>query len=636
MSEEPTQTLDEIKRALLFEPCTSKELLHRWIKTFLDLDMPDCIVDPESNCSPMDMIYEVYSKALANDDPEFDRVLYFACRDGFKTLAAAILEVLAVVHLDRSVAHMAAIESQSMKSAQYVKKFLSRPYLREFVVGNNKEIIWVVHYRNLETNAHINEDAYNALSEADKNNYEELRHFVRIVICTMAGANSEHVPFFVIDEVDVVENPKAYVEAQSIPAPYQGKEPITLLTSTRKFAIGLVQKEIDRAAKTGLKIRHWNLMDVTQACPASRHLPNEPRVPVFVNDTTLDVIPPDRLVRKTEEERSKYAEYQAYAGCLTNCKLFAACKGRLATDQKSTSPLLKSLTHATNQFKKFDLAYAQAQLLCRKPSTEGMIYPNFDRQVHMLTAAQMAERITGEKFDDSLTKEQLIELMIQWDLKPYAGMDFGFSHNFASPYGFVDGMRAYVVGCISKPGLEPPGMIEECNKHFTRVNPSIFPDKENPMLIQILKKAGFRMRDWVKGPGSLAGGIAVVRTKLKPVIGDPQIFLLKGDEGCELLALRLAAYHYKIDKAGTVTDQPDEEDDDECDGLRYWIMNVFASKGRIQSAPAANNNRQPIEDVQAYHVQQTWAKIMQELGTDQDTSGAESKGKVGGFKFDLS
>lgn len=627
---------DELKRAVLFTPCTSKAQLHRWILIFLGLDMPDCIVDPDSNCSPMDMIYEVYSKALENNDPEFDRVLYYACRDGFKTLAAAILEVLAIIHLNRSVAHMAAIESQSMKSSQYVKKFLSRPYLREFVVGNNKEIIWVVHYRHMETNVHITEDAYNQLSEDDKNKHEEMRYYLRIVICTMAGANSEHVPLFVIDEVDVVENPKAYEEAQSIPSSYEGKEPITLLTSTRKFATGLVQKEINNAAVTGLKVRHWNLIDVTEACPTSRHQPELPRVPVYVSDDALDVASVEKYEGKTSEEKEKYAPHQAYAGCLTNCKLFSVCKGRLATDQKSTSPLLKSITNTTNNFKKRSLPFAQSQLLCRKPSTEGMIYPNFDREIHMLTPAQMAERITGEQFDASLTKEQLIDLMLQWDLKPYGGMDFGFTHNFAAPYGFVDGMRAYVVGCISKAGLEPPGMIEECNKHFARMNPTIYADKENPMLIQILKKAGFRMRDWIKGPGSVAGGIDVVRTKLKPVMGDPQIFFLKGDEGAEKLASRLAAYHYKIDKTGKVSDEPDDEDDDECDGLRYWIMNVFASKGKVQGAPTSNPKPQTIEDIQAFHVKQAWAKIMADLGTDTDLTGVESKGKVGGFKFDLS
>src|SRR5262245_59641700 len=88
--------IEEIKRKVCFVPCDTKEDLHNWIMLFLGLDLPDVIVDPDSNSCPMDMIWEVYSRARANDE-EFMNVLYYASRDSFKTLGAAILEVLAVV-----------------------------------------------------------------------------------------------------------------------------------------------------------------------------------------------------------------------------------------------------------------------------------------------------------------------------------------------------------------------------------------------------------------------------------------------------------------------------------------------------------------------------------------------------------
>jgi hypothetical protein len=102
----------------------------------------------------------------------------------------------------------------------------------------------------------------------------------------MAGANSEHVPFMVVDEVDVVlkQNVPAYEEAKLIPSPWQGVRPITLYTSTRKFSFGLVQKELDEAEETGLLAIHWNIVDVTEKCPPERHLPQEPKIPIWYRE----------------------------------------------------------------------------------------------------------------------------------------------------------------------------------------------------------------------------------------------------------------------------------------------------------------------------------------------------------------
>ncbi len=626
-----SQSQDDLKRQILFQPCKSKAQLHRWIRIFLDLDIPDCIVDPESNSSPMDMIYETYSKALENNDPKFDRVLYYASRDSFKTLGAAILEVLSVVHLGRSVAHMAAIESQSRKSQQYVKKFLGKAFLREYVVGDNQEITWFVRYEHKETGENLNEGQFNSLSEADKNYYDERRYYIRIVICTMAGANSEHVPLFVIDEVDVVRDHRAYEDAQLIPAPYEGKEAITLLTSTRKFSFGLVQKEIDNAQKSGLQIRHWNLIDVTKACPAERHLPDQPRLPIYVADEDLKAVEEEEFKGFTPEEQLKYVKYEGYAGCMKNCAIFAACKGRLATKQTSKSELLKSIAHTTNTFKKVSIPTARAQLLCRKPSTEGLIYPSFNKEVHLLTAAQMAEKITGEKFDPSLTRIQLIQLMKQWDLRFFSGMDFGYTHMFAVPTGAVDGYRAFIFDVISEAELEPSQQVETCRLRFKalgEINPSIFADPENPQMIKVLKKAHFRMRDWKKGPGSVAGGIDAVRMKLRPTMGEPQLFLLKDDPGCELLAQRLSQYHWKLDAAGRITNVPDEEDDDECDGLRYFIMNVFAPKGSVKtSKDQAPTTSAPTKE--------NWFQKALQDHAGPGTQLGEVKGRSGGLKWDL-
>lgn len=72
--------LDTLKRSIIYKPCHSKEELAAWLDLFLNIQLPDCIVDPESNSCPMDLVWEIYSKALNNDDPSFRNVLAYSAR----------------------------------------------------------------------------------------------------------------------------------------------------------------------------------------------------------------------------------------------------------------------------------------------------------------------------------------------------------------------------------------------------------------------------------------------------------------------------------------------------------------------------------------------------------------------------
>jgi hypothetical protein len=640
---------DELKRRILFTPLESKEGLHDWIHLFLGLDIPDCIVDEQSTSSPMDSIWEVYDKARRNDDPKFNFVLNYAARDSFKTLGAAILEVLMLAHLGRSVAHMAAIEPQAKKSQEYVKKFLRSSLLREFVVGDNMRKVEICRFYNADTGISLSPRDFERLSTpAEKMLYKQISNYIVIIICTLAGANSEHVPFMVVDEVDVVTNPKAYEEARAIPAPFEGKSPITLLTSTRKFSFGLVQKEIDRAEESGLLIRHWNIIDVTAPCPETRHLPKEPRIPIYRSDDTLRALSEAEFEDLPEETKESYVRDEGFAGCLSKCKIFAACKGRLATHQKNTSSLLKPIDHTQSLFRKFSPEMAKAQLLCWKPSSEGMIYPRFDRTVHMLTAAQIAEKVTGDRFDPKMTKGQLVALLKSREVQWHAGMDWGYTHNFATVIAARDGSRMFVLDVIAQPELELGQKLSLCETRLKPYNANIWPDPAYPSDIKTFKRNGYRMRDWDKYKGSVAGGIEVVRLKLWPTVGQPELFFLAGDEGCELLVKRMQAYHFLTDAAGNVTDQPDDEDDDECDALRYLVMNVFAPKGKgpVAAKPEERNRLAvPQEQIRQNQINEHhWNQIMGHAGmmtTEDPVTGEQgeavpkSKGKKGSLIWDL-
>lgn len=628
------------KRRILFVPCETKEDLHKWIRIFLDFDMPNCVVDPDSNCTPMDMIWEVYDKCRRNDDPEFNRVLYYASRDSFKTLGAAILELLAVVHLGRNVAHMAAIESQSEKSQQYVKSFLAKPVLRDYVIGDNKKKTQIVRYNNQDTGENLTQPEYKALSPVEKSKYTEIQNYINIIICTVGGANSEHVPFFVIDEIDVVRDPRAYEEAQMIPAPINGLMPVTVLTSTRKYSFGLVQRgeidhEFDDEGNRRVLIRHWNLIDVTQACPPERHLPAEPMIPIFVNDAEIRAISKDAHELLSPEDRAKFTELQGYAGCLKNCRLFAACKGRLATEQKSKSKLLKPIDHTQKMFRTVSIATALAQLLCKKPSTEGLIYPSLERNTHVFSAAKIAEMVTGIPHDEGLTKSQLIKILKAKGLKFYSGMDFGFTHNFAVVTIAVDGAKAYVIDVISQPELQPDQQVNACRTLKDLVNPEIYADPENPQMVALFKSSGFRMKYWIKG--MVEDGIDVVRTRLRPPMSEPLLFFLAGDPQVELLVRRMTQYHWKLDASGEVGNVPDEKDDDECDAVRYVLTNRFQghSGSGVKVAARVDPKTEASATPEGVYTRENWfKKVLEEQGAANSPGGGIKISK-GSFKADM-
>jgi intein/homing endonuclease len=182
----------------------------------------------------------------------------------------------------------------------------------------------------------------------------------------MSGSNSEHVEFFCVDEIDVIprQNVPAYYQAQNIPDPRDGMLPLMLLTSTRKSRTGLVQKEIDDSAQTGLQVLHWNLIDTTQACEPARHDPTQPKQTYYVNDDDLKHVLPQEYEILNPGQQTKWYPLEGFAGC-QRCRLFPACKGRLATHQTSTSPMLKPIDFSVGKFQSAPSAdFISTEYLC--------------------------------------------------------------------------------------------------------------------------------------------------------------------------------------------------------------------------------------------------------------------------------
>src|ERR1019366_7594351 len=155
------------------------------------------------------------------------------------------------------VAHLAAIVSQASKAIQYIDSFITK--IKPFVEALGRKV-----------------DAQSKRNISIKDGTGNVA-YVNVIVATVTGANSEHTNILTIDEIDIMRFPRAYEEAKLIPGMLNGQFPLTIKTSTRKFAFGLMEKELQNAHNAKETILRWNIIDVTEYCKPERHRPDLPK-----------------------------------------------------------------------------------------------------------------------------------------------------------------------------------------------------------------------------------------------------------------------------------------------------------------------------------------------------------------------
>lgn len=363
---------------LMFQKLNSPEELKNWIMFFLGLDFPIGTVDPDSNSSPIEAMWEIYNIIKENRGDEIPGVIMLSARECYKTLGASILEVILMLQFRTTIAHMAAIREQSAKAVQYINLFFTKiePLLEvsgwEKTSENKTKISFRTEY---------GEDVY-----------------IRVIVATMAGANSEHTSLMFIDEIDVVANPLAYEEAKLIPGYTKGIHPVTVKLSTRKFAFGLMQKEIDMAPVSGDKIVRWNIIDVCERCPESRHKPELPKYDMYTaRSLPLRSMSVEEYNLLPDTDKSKW-EFQpnVYSGCI-DCKLLPVCKTALSKRAKeAVGGLYKPISAVLNSFKKIGPDMAEAQLLCFGENTQVLMGNGISKNISDINVGDEVISHTGK------------------------------------------------------------------------------------------------------------------------------------------------------------------------------------------------------------------------------------------------
>lgn len=675
-----------VDRRLLFRPCKTREEVQDWVHYFLDLELPGNQVDEESNSSPLDMVWDVYARLVHGEGgsipPKSSQVLYYSCREGGKSLSESVIEVLLLLHFRAPLIHLAAIERQSLDVRSYIDKFFSNAALKGFVSEQSKRSLSVSFYipdKELQNQGQyiLTEKEFLALPVHLQDRYRKITNKLEVIVAEMASVNGKH-GILLMDELDVLEKPNVFKECPNIPSQVMLDNgdirlPLTIYTSTRKTSFGLVQNLITKAKDPSedfdLEIRHWNIIDKTERCPEDRHRPDLPKLPLYVSKYDLKAVTEDNYKALPSNEKSKFEKMEAYHGCHHNCKIFAACQGRLATRQTSDSKFLNRIDTTQAKFRTNDLETALAQLMCYRPYSGGLVYSKFNRDRHVLTPAQAYNRITGDLPKPNMTKDELMQFLVKmfpgcW----YGGMDFGYSHNFAYAHGIQLGNVMYITHVEAGAELDPEQKMNLCAPYKT-LNPNVYPDPENPDVIKIFRKNGWRMIRWKKTPGSVHGGIAIVRLKLAPMNKeDPELFFIRDigmDPRMDLALRKFEEHHWKLDASGLPTNNVSDIDKDIPDAIRYLVMNRFSVKGQ-PLAPAdvagANGGMVDMSGNQIY-TEENWLpqKVAEIIGLDFVTQQelnpgvqmdqsyddyyssvvngegvvVQTKGKTGGFLFDM-
>lgn len=614
---------------LMFQKLSSAQELKNWVMFFLGLDMPIGSVDPDSNSSPIDAMWEIYDNVLNNRGDVTPGYIMLSARECYKTLGAAILETLLMLHFEVTIAHMAAIQAQSAKAVQYINYFFAKVEPLLEAAGWTK------------TSENKNKISFRTKNDEDV--------YIRVIVATMAGANSEHTSLMFVDEIDVVANPQAYEEAKLIPGYTKGIFPVTVKLSTRKFAFGLMQKEIDMAPISGDQIVRWNILDVTEKCPETRHKPELPKLDLYTaKSLPLRTITPDDYNNLSDPEKPKWQlQEQVHAGC-AKCPLLAVCKTRLASrGPEAVGGLYKPIASVINQFKKVNPDMAEAQLLCWKPSSKGLVYPRFEGTINegnVQTLEHAWMTLMGEKPAKSkLSEADLIWKMQNVGINFYAGVDWGYTHDFVIViFAMIPNGEVWVVDCYSAPGLEFSDILEIAKGYRDKYNVvKWFCDTAMPANIKSFNRNGMKSPQFTK---DVMGGIEALRSKIVDGYGRRLLKVLYTDNNKRIIN-SFQKHHFKLGSDGNPTLQPDDTPgtSDQADAMRYVGQNLFPVKGPQKpefvvtgsdGKPIDGSTPEGLKEIEKKmtHNQQMREEISR---LTSDTGQVGGNGRKGGFHWNI-
>jgi hypothetical protein len=570
------EELEKLKADLILKRLNSPQELQDWIYTYLDIKFPMGVVYPNSTHSPIDAMWRIYELIKTGQSEKVPQVCMLSSRDSYKTLGASAIMVLLMVHFRIQLATAGAIKAQSDKMIQYIAG----------------------HFRKIEP--YLIENDWQKISES-KSRTDWLDEngglcFVRVVVATVAGMNSEHVPVLCVDEVDVVQDPRALEEAKMIPCVYKNSLgetffPLTVYLSTRKYAGGLMEKTLKDTERSGGEILRWNIIDVTERISKEVARVDEPKQLRYIaRELPLRNLSPEEFEQLNEESRHKYEAFEAYAGIAEHPMLSVIRNYLVDRPQDDYDNLYKPITAVHNNFKQTGPEMGEAQLLCNKPSSSGLVYPRFDIVDNAISIDEAYAYLSGEE-EEGRTLEQLVKYMHNLGIEFYGAADWGNTDETAlGIFAKITGGKSWLIDLVSAPDMEIPEIkikVKELTEIY-RVK-RWFCDSNYPAYIKMLRKTdtSFGKIPAIgvkKGVDSVIDGITCVQSKIVDANNNRDFKVLK-THNTERVFDSFETYKWKLDGKGNPIDgKPEHGKDgtsDIMDMIRYFFYSMFGRGNKI-------------------------------------------------------
>lgn len=603
---------------LLFKHLESSDDVKDWVRGFLGLELPLEITDPDSTSSPLDAIWQVYKAFKDNTGDINPGYILLSCREGMKTVSVAILETLLMLHFQLEIAHAAAIESQSSVGLGYISEFVAK-------------------IRPLMDHAGWVPDTANKRTLRFKTPQGKIT-YIKVLICTVKGMNSLHVNALFLDELDLAD-PKALKQARNIVGYSKGIYGITVYLSTRKYAFGNMNEAIESASEKNYKIIKWNILDVTESCPPSRHKPEGPKEDRYVaHSLPLRQISKEEFEMLPDPEKHKWGLVTgAYEGCKT-CPLLAVCKKRLSEKpETATGGFYKPITSVIQKFRDNDPDTAEAELLCWKPGSEGLIYPRFNSQIgkgNVVTIKEAYESWAGPT-TKPINELTLLNAMHEKGIPFYAGVDFGYTHDFVIVImAVLPSGEIWLFDTFASPGLEFADQLEIAKTYRDKYRVQAwYVDQAMPSHAKSFTKNGMKSPKFTK---DVLGGIESIRSKITDATGKRLFKVIDRYENKKTV-MALTKHRFLLDGQGNPTMTPDDDRGiaDICDAIRYVGQNKWPVKGPNKPGSAWTD---PSNDRSGLKENPTAQEQMREEIAKRIADGGEFQGgtgKKGGFCWSI-
>jgi hypothetical protein len=312
----------------------------------------------------------------------------------------------------------------------------------------------------------------------------------------------------------------------------------------------------------------------------------------------MEVLTEEDFNKRDKNKQKDYVMHEGFEGC-AKCPIFSICLTD-AKKQTSNSPMLKSLDNDLIQKVKAEGAdWALAQLMNLKPSVEGIIYREFDEKIHVKDWNQMWFTLTGKEFPGVCSHDIFVKKCHEMQLPCYAGIDWGYSSPNTVVFFFIDKKdNVYIVKTDGMTQISTPTWINHIKtKYHLMYRVQLYvPDQADQGSIQEMMKAGLPVSNNAD-KGQIMTGIQVIKKLLK-IPGSMEAKLFMNKDTCQHIIQEFALYHYKLDAAGLVTDDPDTDNDHWLDALRYPLTLLLGKTNIILGGGLEFDNMQGLTDQQ--------------------------------------